>query len=191
MSTTNAPFGLRPAVHPSGVIRQSVQNNGIASAYATALYTGTPIKRLTDGTIGACTTADAVAIGVFQGCEYTGATGRFIVSPYWPASATYTDDGKMQAYYTDDPNILYDAQANGAVAATKIGEGINLANNSQGSTYTGFSTQALDATTTGATPGLATVVAIPPGSYVGGEVNAPGDAYTVVRVRLTYQGPVA
>lgn len=191
MSTTNAPFGLRPAAHPSGTIRQTVQNNGIASAYGTALYTGTPIVRGTDGTIQAATTSSRAAIGVFQGCEYTDAAGRFVVSPYWPASATYANDGFMQAYYTDDPEILYDAQCNGSVAATAIGEGINLANNSQGSTYTGQSTQALDSSTTGATPGLGTVVAIPPGPYVGGEFNAPGDAYTVVRVRLTYQGPVA
>lgn len=191
MSSTNSPFGLRPAVHPSGIIRQDVQNNGIASAYGTALYNGTPVKRTTDGTLVACGTGADVAIGVFQGCEYTDATGRFIISPFWPAGATYVDDGKMQAYFTSDPEILYDGQADGPVLASQIGEAINLANTSRGSIYTGQSTQALENVTTGATPGLATIVGIPPGSYFGGEVNAPGDAFTIVRVRLTYQGPVA
>lgn len=191
MSSTNSPFGLRPAVHPSGIIRQDVQNNGIASAYGTALYTGTPVKRTTDGTLIACTTGADTAVGVFQGVEYTDAAGRFVVSPFWPAAATYADDGKMQVYFTSDPQILYDAQADGPVLASQIGEAINLANTSQGSTYTGLSTQALENVTTGATPGLATIVGIPPGSYVGGEVNTPGDAFTIVRVRLTPQPPIA
>lgn len=191
MATSNFPFGLRAAVHPSGIIRQDYQVNGIVSGYGTAIYTGTPVKRDTNGTLIPCATGADTAIGVFQGVEYTDATGRFVVSPFWPASATYRSDGQMQAYFTSDPNILYDAQANGPVAATKIGEAINLADASQGSDYTGLSSQALNATTTGATPGLATVVSIPPGPYFGGEWNTPGDAYTIVRVRLTQQPPIA
>lgn len=191
MSSVSAPFGLAPAAHASGgTIRQDYQNNGIASGYNTNIFTQTPVKRTTDGTLVACSTGVETAIGVFLGCEFSSA-GRFFVSPYWPASQTYTDDGTMQAYFTSDPNILYDAQCDGSVAASKIGEGINLANTSQGSTYTGQSTQALSATTTGATVGLATVWSIPPGPYFGGSSNAPGDTYTIVRVKLTYQVPIA
>ncbi len=191
MSTLAAPFGLEPAAHISGgTIRQDYQDNGIASGYNTNLFTGTPIKRTTDGTIVACTTGADTGIGVFQGCEFS-ASGKFFVSPYWPASQTYDDDGTMQAYFTTDPNILYDAQADGTVAASAIGEAINLANTSQGSTFTGLSTQALNHTTTGATPGLATIRSIPKGPYPGGGINIPGDAFTVVRVQLTYQVPIA
>jgi hypothetical protein len=187
MTTTSAPFGLNPVYHPSGTIRQDVLNNGVASTYGTALYTGTPVKRASDGTLVAVGTGADVAIGIFQGCEYTDASGRFIVSPYWPASATYADDGLMQAYFTSDPGIIYEAQANGAVTLTENGASINLADASQGSTYTGRSTQSLDATTTGASAGTFQVVNLAP--YTN---NSWGDAYTIVQVKISsYQGPVA
>lgn len=191
MSTASAPFGLQPAAHISGgTIRQDYMNNGIASGYSSNIFSNTPVKRTTDGTLVVCSTGVETAIGVFAGCEFSSA-GKFFVSPYWPASQTYDNDGTMQAYFTTDPNILYDAQCDGSVAASKIGEAINLANTTQGSTYTGQSTQALSATTTGATAGLAVVRSIPTGPYPGGGFNAPADAYTVVRVQLTYQVPIA
>lgn len=187
MSSTSAPFGLRPVFHPSGVIRQDVLDNGIASAYGTALYSGTPVKRTTDGTLVAVGTGADVAIGVFMGVEYTDASGRFVVSPYWPASATYASDGNMQVYFTSDPGIIYEGQANGAVDQAENGAGINLADASQGSTYTGQSTQSLDATTTGATAATFQVVDLAP--YPG---NSWGDSYTIVRVKISsYQGQVA
>jgi len=186
MSSTNSPYGLRPVSHPSGTIRQVQQLSGIASGYATALYTGTPIKPTTDGTIIATGTGADSTMGVFQGCQFASA-GKYFVLPYWPASQTYDSTSPMYAYYASDKEITYEAQCDGAVAATKNFETINLANTSQGSTYTGQSTQALTATTTGASAGTFQVVGLAP--Y---EDNAWGDAYTQVRVRIsTYSVPVA
>lgn len=185
MSTTSAPFGLRPVSHPSGVIRQETFNNGIASAYATALYSGTPIKFAADGTLVAVGTGADVCIGVFLGCEFTSA-GKFFVSPYWPAAQTYDDDGTMQAYYTQDPNIIYEAQADGAITLTENFASVNLGNTSQGSTYTGQSTQSLTATTTGSSAGTFQVIGLAP--YSG---NTWGDAYTIVRVKISsYAVPI-
>ena len=186
MSTVSAPFGLRPVAHPSGTIRQETLVNGIASAYASAIYTGTPIKRGTDGTLNVCTTGADVCIGVFQGCEFSSA-GKFFVLPYWPAAQTYDSDGLMEAYYTSDKEIIYEGQADGAVPQSELGESINLANTTQGSTYTGLSTQALTATTTGASAGTFQIVGLAP--YPG---NAWNDAYTILRVKISsYQGVIA
>jgi len=200
MVATSNPFGFQAAAHLSGgVIRQKYRQNGIASGFATAIFTGTPIKNTaTDGTLIPCTTGADTALGVFQGCEFTDTAGVFHISPFWPASQAYQTTlqngagvANMQVYYTDDPNILYDVQANGSVPQSGIGQAANLANTSQGSTFTGISTQALNATLTGATPGLCRIIDIPEGSYFSGGVNAAGDAFTIVRVQFTYQPVVA
>jgi len=186
MSSTNAPFGLRCVYHPSGEPRIESLAAGIASTYGTAIYTGTPVKFNTDGTLIPTGTGADTCVGIFAGCQFTSAGRRFVL-PYWPASQAY-DTGTMVAYYQPlDTNAIYEGQANGSVAQTANFEGINLANASTGSTYTGLSQQALNATTTGATAATFQIVNIAP--YPD---NAWGDAYTVVRVRIsTFTGQVA
>lgn len=185
MTTTSSPFGVRPVSHPSGTIRLDQLAGGVASTYGTSIFTNTPIKLHTDGTLIPSATGADEAIGVFAGCEFS-ASGKRFVLPYWPAAQTY-DAGTMIAYYTSDREITYEAQADGAVAATENGESINLANTSQGSVYTGQSTQALTATTTGASAGTFRIVNLAP--Y---DNNAWGDAYTILRVKIsTYQGVIA
>jgi hypothetical protein len=192
MSSVSAPFGLRPVWHPSGIIRQDQQLAGIASGYATSLFSGTPVKRTTDGTLVATATGADSTIGVFAGCEFQSA-GKFYVLPYWPASQTYDtpvgngDLNPMWAFFTSDPGIVYEGQADGSVASSANGEGINLVDSSQGSTFTGVSTQRLNHTTTGATAATFQVVGVAP--YAD---NVWGDAFTIVRVKIsTYQGQVA
>ena len=51
MSATNAPFGLRPAYHPSGLDRAVTLSDGIASAYNTAILKGQPVKLNSSGNI--------------------------------------------------------------------------------------------------------------------------------------------
>lgn len=185
MSATLAPQGLVPVAHPSGTIRDDTLVDGILSGYGTAIYTGTPIKRDTNGTLIPCGTGADVCIGVFMGCQFSSAGKRF-VSPYFPAGQTY-DAGSMLVTYTWDPNIIYEGQADGPVNAADNGESINLANTSQGNSFTGFSTQALNHTTTGSSAGTFQVIGLAPYSD-----NAWGDAYTRLRVKISsYQGPVA
>jgi hypothetical protein len=185
LSSTNQANGLSPVYHPSGIIRQEQQTDGIASGYATSLFTNTPVKRTTDGTLIATAVGADSCIGVFQGCQYTSNSKRFI-SAYWPASTTY-DAGSMLTFYTSDTQIIYEGQASGPVAATAVGEGINLLDASAGSTYTGISSQRLNATTTGATAATFQVVGLAPYSD-----NAWGDLFTKVRVKIaTYQGQIA
>ena len=88
MSSTNAPFGLRPAYHPSGLDRATALADGIASAYSTAILKGQPVKMDTSGTIVVAAAGDAF-LGAFSGVEWTDTTGRRRVSNYWPASTAY------------------------------------------------------------------------------------------------------
>jgi len=185
MSATLAPQGLVPFRHPSGTIRVESLNDGILSGFGTAMFTGTPVKRDTNGTIIPCATGADNCIGVFQGVQFSSSTKRFVL-PFWPAGQTY-DAGSLIVQFTMDKEIIYAAQAGGPVALTATGEGINLLNASQGSTFTGFSTQALNSTTTGATAATFQIVGLE-----GSADNAWGDAFTRLLVRIaTYQGQVA
>lgn len=189
MTATLNPYGLKPVYHPSGVIRQVELLNGIFSGFGTSIFTHTPVKydgTTNLGTLIPCAAGVDVCVGVFMGCMFSSAT-RYFVLPYWPAGQTYDNLGPMRAYFTNDKGIQYDAQANGTLAATAIGQGINLANASQGSTFTGVSTQSLNATVTGAT--LATFQVVDRAPY---DYNNWGDAFVEVRVVISnFQGQIA
>ena len=88
MSATNAPFGLRPAYHPSGLDRATALADGILSTYSTSILKGQPVKLDTSGVIQVAAAGDAF-LGAFSGVEWTDTTGRRRVSNYWPASTAY------------------------------------------------------------------------------------------------------
>jgi hypothetical protein len=187
MVAVSAPFGVRCVYHPSGEPRIETLANGIASAYATGLYSGTPVKLTTDGTLIATATGADSTIGIFTGCFFISGNRPFLL-PYWPAGQTYDANTLMYAKYSPfDPNAIFEVQADGPIAQTKNGEAANLVTASTGSVYTGQSAQMISATTTGATPGTFIVQNIAP--YPD---NAWGDAFTIVRVRIgTYQPAIA
>lgn len=187
MSAVAAPFGIRCVYHPSGEPRIETIVGGIVSGYGTSIFTNTPVKLDTNGTLIPCTTGADVVLGTFAGCFFiSGGIPR--ISPYWPAGQTYDANTYMWAQYNAiDPLAIYEGQADGSIPQTELGESINLANTSQGSVFTGLSSQALTATTTGASAGTFIIQNIAP--YPD---NAWGDAFTIVRVRVgTVQGPIA
>ena len=114
MSATSAPFGLRPAFHPSGLDRAQALANGIVSAYASNILKGQPVKYVTGGVIQPAAAGDSF-VGAFAGVEWTDTTGRRRVSNYWPASTAY-QTGSCVAYFYTDPNIVYEIQADGPIA---------------------------------------------------------------------------
>ena len=178
MSATSAPFGLRPAFHPSGLDRAQALANGIVSAYANNILKGQPVKYVTGGTIEEVTGTEAF-VGAFDGVEWTDTTGRRRVSNYWPALTAY-QTGSCIAYFYNDPNIVYEIQADGSVAQTAIGDEANFTNLTAGSTTTGLSQCTLNATPVGANNvGQMRIVDIAP--YPG---NDWGDAYTIVRATV-------
>ena len=183
MSATSAPFGLRPAFHPSGLDRAQALAGGIVSGYASNIFKGQPVQYGTTanggtvGTIIPATTSGAWA-GAFAGVQWTDTTGRARVSNYWPANTAYTA-GTCTAYFYNDSNIVYEIQADASLAQTSIGNEYNFSNTTNGSSTTGLSAATLGASTAVnvGSNGQMRVVDLAP--YVD---NAWGDAYTIVRV---------
>ena len=183
MSSTSAPFGLRPAFHPSGLDRAQALAGGIVSGYASNILKGQPVQYGTtanSGTIGTIIAAAATGAiaGAFAGVQWTDTTGRARVSNYWPANTAYTT-GTCVAYFYNDQNIVYEIQADGSMAQTTIGNEYNFTNITAGSTTTGLSQATLGSATAvgNGVQGQLRVVDLAP--YVD---NAWGDSYTIVRV---------
>ncbi len=180
MSATSAPFGLRPAFHPSGLDRAQALAGGIPSGYASDILKGQPVLYVAaSGVIEPVdATGDAVS-GAFAGVEFTDTTGRRRVSNFFPANTAY-QTGSCVAYFYNDPNIVYEIQAAGSLAQTSIGLGANFSNFAAGSTTTGLSQATLNATVlaTGV-QGQVQILDIAP--YPD---NDWGDAYTIVRVQI-------
>lgn len=177
MSATSAPFGLRPAFFPTGLERAQALANGITSAYSSDILKGQPVA-YNNGVINPVTSTEAF-VGAFSGVEWTDTTGRRRVSNYWPALTSY-QAGSCIAYFYNDPLIVYEIQADGAVAQTAIGDNANFSNLTAGSNVTGLSQCTMSASLTGtSTFGQLRIVDLAP--YPD---NAWGDAFTVVRVQV-------
>jgi len=180
MSATSAPFGLRPAFHPSGLDRAQALAGGIPSAYNTDILKGQAVLYVAgSGVIEPVNaTGDAIS-GAFAGVEFTDTTGRRRVSNYWPANTAY-QTGSCVAYFYNDPNIVYEIQAAGSVAQTSIGLDANFSNFAAGSNVTGLSQATLNASilSTGV-QGQVQILDIAP--YPD---NDWGDAFTIVRVQV-------
>ena len=178
MSSTNAPFGLRPAFHPSGLDRATALADGILSTYSTDILKGQPVKFASTGVIQVAAAGDAFA-GAFSGVEWTDTTGRRRVSNNWPANTAY-QTGSCIAYFYNDPNIVYEIQAAGSRAQTSIGDEADLSNTTAGSTTTGLSACTLSTTLAGA-GNTAQMRIINLAPYPD---NAWGDNYTIVRATI-------
>jgi hypothetical protein len=178
MSSTNAPFGLRPAFHPSGLDRATALADGILSTYSTDILKGQPVKFASTGVIQVAAAGDAFA-GAFAGVEWTDTTGRRRVSNNWPANTAY-QTGSCIAYFYNDPNIVYEIQAAGSLAQSSVGDEADLSNTTAGSTTTGLSQCTLSTTLAGA-GNTAQMRIINLAPYPD---NAWGDNYTIVRATI-------
>ena len=185
MSATSAPFGLRPAFHPSGLDRAQALADGIASAYNTDILKGQPVKLNSSGNIVVAAAGDAFQ-GAFAGVEWTDTTGRRRVNNSWPANTAY-QAGSCVAYFYNDPNIVYEIQAAGSLAQTSVGDMADLSNTTSGSTTTGLSQCMISTSLVGSgAVGDLRIINLTPQVD-----NAWGDAYTVVQVQVSRSQYVA
>ena len=196
MSATSAPFGLRPAFHPSGLDRAQALANGIqavstsgnvSAGYASNILKGQPVKMNTNGYIEVAGASDPI-LGAFAGVEWTDATGRRRVSNYWPANESF-QVGSVVAYFYSDPNIVYEIQTDGTLTQAAIGDEFDITNETAGSTTTGLSQATLGTSAAGSgNAKQCRVIDLAP--YPD---NAWGDAYTIVRAVISesqYAGTV-
>ena len=187
MSATLAPFGLRPAFHPSGLDRAQALANGIANAYADDILKGQAVKYVASaGVIEPVDASSDSLSGAFAGVEWTDTTGRRRVSNYWPALTSY-QTGSCVAYFYNDPQIVYEIQADGVVEQTALGLDANLSNFAAGSNVTGLSQATLAHTplSTG-TQGQVQILDIAP--YPGNDWSSGTspelNPYPIVRVQI-------
>ena len=155
--TVSAPYGLKPVNLIGGqVFAGSTRLMQIASGYATNIFYGDLVKRISDGTIEKDTgTTTATPTGIFLGVQFTnGSTGQVQQQQFYPASQSIKSGTQIFAVVADDPDTLFQvAVVSGTttisgVGITAIGNNATLVQNA-GSTTTGNSAVAiLDSTAT-------------------------------------------
>ena len=128
MANKDAPFGLRPV----GKLGSNIQNAGttqyrIASGYGTAIYKGDLVILVTaTGTLNVAAGTSTDIVGVFNGCFYNDPTTQKPTwKNYYPGSIS-PSVGNIDAFVYDDPNKLFEIQAEGSLTyAAAVGKNID------------------------------------------------------------------
>ena len=188
MASSATPYGLK-AVNLIGgqPYAGSTRQIKIASGYGTNIFNGSIVAIVAGGTIEIVTTNGdnstpfpAGTIGVFVGCTYTDpSTGNITFKQNWPTGTVASD---AMAYIVDDPDVVFQVQADGAVTQADLGQNVKLAavqSTSTGDTTTGNSTSAVSATTA-VTSGFAFRIV----DFVDAPGSTVGDAYTDLLVKF-------
>lgn len=193
MATTATPYGLVPVRRADGLPYAGALTQYLIdpAGEATNIFYGQVVHLGADGYIalstatGADATTNALptgttltgSIGVFLGCEYVNAQGQLIHSMYYPTGYAAPTGTAIKAFVCNDPDMLFQAQLDGSGAQTIIGTNTFFAagqTTSTGSTTTGKSTSALDATVVTTTAAFRIVA----------HVSDPSDAYPDVLVKF-------
>jgi hypothetical protein len=192
MATTASPYGLRPVNRVDGMPYAGATQTFLIdpAGEATNIFYGQVVIIGADGylALSTATGADVTtnnlggdgvgAIGVFVGCEYFNAQGQLIFSQFYPSGTT----GVVSAKVITDPNVVFQAQLDGSGAQTVLGTNTFFAavqSTSTGSTQTGVSNSALDATV------VTTAAAFRIVGFVDLEgFSTVGDAFTDVLVKF-------
>ena len=181
MATTATPYGLRPVKRADGMPYAGARSEYLIdpAGEATNLFYGQVVHIGADGYIALSTATGADgstnalptgstltgSLGVFVGCEYVNAQGQVIHSQYYPSGYAAPTGTAIKAYVVDDPNVLFQVQLDGAADQSDIGANTFFAaaqSTSTGSTTTGVSNSALDATTVTTTAAFRIVAAVSP-----------------------------
>ncbi len=159
MATTASPYGLKAVNRNDGMPYAGATSQFLIdpAGEATNLFYGQVVIIGADGYIALSTATGADlttnnlggntlgAIGVFVGCSYINAQGQQIYAQYYPSGTT----GVVTAYVVTDDSVTFQAQLDGSVTQAALGANTFFAaaqSTSTGSTRTGNSTSALDAT---------------------------------------------
>jgi len=181
MAKTATPYGLKAVNHVGGTpYAGSTRLLPIASGYASNLFNGQVVQIETDGTIGLVGTFGDGVIGVFVGCTYTDPnTQQLTFNNMWPTGLVAAD---AKAYVIDDPDVVYMAQADGAVTQEDLGQNTEFAaaqSTSTGVLINGNSTSAVESTTAVTATLPFRIV-----DFVDSPNSTVGDAFTDVLVKF-------
>jgi hypothetical protein len=186
MATTAAPYGLKAVNLVGGQpYAGSTRQIKIASGYAANIYNGSVVSVVAAGTVeivsevgSAADVFPAGTVGVFVGCSYTDPnTKQKLFSQYWPTGTVASD---AVAYVIDDPDVVFQIQADDTLAQSALGINIPVVNPTAGSTTTGNSTMAADASGVAVGATLAFKIV----DFVDAPGSAVGDTYTDILVKF-------
>lgn len=188
MATTASPYGLKAVNHIGGTpYAGSTRLLPIASGYATNIYNGSVVAIVAAGTVEIVTNlgnnADAFpagVVGVFVGCTYTDPNlGTVVFRNNWP-TGTVADDA--QAYIVDDPDVIFMAQADGAVTQVDLGQNTNFA--AVQSTTTGDTTNGNSNSAVSSTTATTATIAFRIVDFVDSPTSTVGDAFTDLLIKF-------
>lgn len=165
MANKDTPFGLRPVRHKSGAPYNGAANPYyVPSTYGTALFIGDPVvitgtSNTTAVTVNNGNFGEMFAIGTLPEINLTAvgdvtdntgritgvivgfsASGNDLTLKHNPAST------ERVVWVADDPDLVFEIQADGAVPAASVGLNAVLIATHSGSTVTGLSGMELDTT---------------------------------------------
>lgn len=138
MANVNAPRGALPMRRMDGAMWNGmVQSYTLASALGQNIFFGDIVKMTTSGVIN-LTTSTEQSRGIFQGVEYTDASGTRQKQKYWASGTVATN---IVCFVIDDPNVSFEMQFDLAAASgtTALGKLYNLTGTLSGSTTDGLS----------------------------------------------------
>ena len=186
MATTAAPHGLKAVNLVGGQpYAGSTRQIKIASGYAANIYNGSVVSVVAAGTVEIVSEVGSNAdpfpagtVGVFVGCSYTDPnTKQKLFSQYWPSGTVASD---AVAYVIDDPDVVFQIQADDTLAQSALGINIPVVNPTAGSTTTGNSTMAADASAIAVGATLAFKIV----DFVDSTTSSVGDTYTDILVKF-------
>lgn len=159
MANVDSPFGLKPIRYRTGAPYNGATNPVyIDSGYGTALFIGDPVIKVAGGSnaaevtvpgggkfgIGTLPSVEKATAG--DGNRITGVIVAFAPDPANPERKHNPASTARVAYVCDDPNVIFEVQADGAIPAASVGLNAVLIFTHSGSTTTGLSGVELDTT---------------------------------------------
>ena len=186
MATSATPYGFRPiGLLGSGTWSDSIRHISIASAYNTQIFYGDAVKLVSSGTIEKdAGTTTMTPCGIFVGCRYTDPnTSQLTFAQQWTASLVASD---AFAYVVDDPDVVWQVQADGTLAQTALGNNIAVTQTA-GSTSIGTSKNSVTISTLAVTKPLPLRVI----GFIDGPNSSVGDTYTDIVCKWNSGGDAA
>lgn len=160
MANPDAPMGLRPIRHRNGApYSGSVNPYYLPAGYATAAFIGDAVLKTSTSNTGIVTVPGGGQFGVGTLPEIniatvgdanwiTGVIVGFSADPTGLENKHNPASTERVAFVCDDPDVIYEIQADGAIPATSISLNAVLIATHSGSTATGLSGMELDTTST-------------------------------------------
>lgn len=159
MANPDTPFGLKPIRHRNGApYNGAVNPYYINATYATALFIGEAVVKVAGGSNAAAIQVPGggqFAIGTLPEIEKAAAGDTNRITGVIVAFAAQPDDLDTKhskastegvAFVCDDPDVIFEIQADGAIPAASVGLNAVLIDTHAGSAVTGISGTELDTT---------------------------------------------